>query len=145
MIIKTLHHKTLKTLAILLFSWLWSTPHCFGQVLYEAEPSVQKADENRKNKIRNSKKINGYRIFIGFSNKRAIAQELLTKAEEKFATTYGAQIIFDEPNFKVYIGAFTTQAEVDAALIEVRKEFPTARKLKMPIPNPNYTENPEIK
>ncbi len=140
-----LPHNTLKSLVFLLFIWLWAAPNCFGQVLYEAEPSVQKADENRKIKIKNSKKINGFRIFIGFSNKRAIAQELLTKAEEKFATTYGAQIIFDEPNFKVYIGAFTTQAEVDAALVEVRKEFPTARKLKMPIPNPNYTENPEAK
>jgi len=140
-----LPHNTLKSLVFLLFIWLWAAPSCFGQVLYEAEPSVQKADENRKIKIKNSKKINGFRIFIGFSNKRAIAQELLTKAEEKFATTYGAQIIFDEPNFKVYIGAFTTQAEVDAALVEVRKEFPTARKLKMPIPNPNYTENPEAK
>jgi len=137
--------KTLKTLCILGLCLLWSNSKCFGQVLYEAEPSVQKADENRKNKIRSSKKINGYRIFIGFSNKKAIAQELLTKAEEKFASSYGAQIIFDEPNFKVYIGAFTTQAEVDAALVEVRKEFPTARKLKMPIPNPNYSETTEPK
>ena len=85
-----LPNKILKTLVFLLFTWLWAAPNCFGQVLYEAEPSVQKADENRKNKIKSSKKINGYRIFIGFSNKRAVAQELLTKAEEKFATTYGA-------------------------------------------------------
>ena len=132
-------------LIILSLTVLCSHTQCYGQVLYEAEPSVQKADENRKNKIRKAKKINGYRIFIGFSNKKAIAQELLTKAEEKFATTYGAQIIFDEPNFKVYIGAFTTQAEADAALVDVRKEFPTARKLKMPIPNPNYSENTESK
>ncbi len=114
-----------------------------AQVLYEVEPSVAKADEKRKEKIANAKKINGYRIFIGFSNKKSIAQELLTKADEKFGSTFGAQIIFDEPNFKVYIGTFTTQAEADAALVEIRKEFPTARKLKMLIPNPNYTETVE--
>lgn len=114
-----------------------------GQVLYEIEPSVEKADEKRKEKIATAKKINGYRIFIGFSNKKSIAQELLTKADEKFGTTFGAQIIFDEPNFKVYIGTFTTQAEADAALVEIRKEFPTARKLKMLIPNPNYVEPTE--
>jgi hypothetical protein len=48
-------------------------------------------------------------------------------------------LIYDEPNFKVYIGAFTTAAEADAALADIKKEFPTARKLRLQIPNPAYS------
>ena len=85
------------------------------------------------------KKIGGYRIFIGFSAKRAEATEIQKKADELFGSTYGALLIYDEPNFKVYVGAFSTAAEADAALPEIKKEFPTARKLRLQIPNPAYS------
>ena len=80
----------------------------------------------------------GYRIFIGFSAKRVDATEILTKAEEKFSETPGAVLIYDEPNFKVYVGTFATATEADAALVDVKREFPNARKLRMLIPNPAY-------
>jgi hypothetical protein len=51
-------------------------------------------------------------------------------------------LIYDEPNFKVYVGTFATAAEADAALADVKKEFPNARKLRMQIPNPAYKDSP---
>lgn len=111
-----------------------------AQVVYDVDPAVETLEKNRIEKSKSAdKKIMGYRIFIGFSAKRADATEILTKAEEKFTDTYGAVLIYDEPNFKVYVGTFTTAAEADAALIDVKREFPTARKLRMQIPNPAYS------
>ena len=80
----------------------------------------------------------GYRIFVGFSAKRVDATEILTKAEEKFSETHWAVLIYDEPNFKVYVGTFATATEADAALVDVKREFPNARKLRMLITNPAY-------
>lgn len=111
-----------------------------AQVVYDVDPAVETLEKNRIEKSKTAdKKIMGYRIFIGFSAKRADATEILTKAEEKFTDTYGAVLIYDEPNFKVYVGTFATAAEADAALIDVKREFPTARKLRMQIPNPAYS------
>ena len=111
-----------------------------AQVVYDVDPAVETIEKNRIEKSKSAdKKIMGYRIFIGFSAKRADATEILTKAEEKFADSHGAVLIYDEPNFKVYVGTFATAAEADAALVEVKREFPTARKLRMLIPNPAYS------
>lgn len=111
-----------------------------SQVVYDVDPAVESLEKARKERIKSSdKKIGGYRIFIGFSAKRAEATEIQKKADELFGSTYGALLIYDEPNFKVYVGAFTTAAEADAALPEIKKEFPTARKLRLQIPNPAYS------
>jgi hypothetical protein len=107
------------------------------------ETPVESLEKNRIEKSKSAdKKIMGYRIFVGFSAKRVDATEILNKAEEKFSETHGAILIYDEPNFKVYVGTFATAAEADAALADVKKEFPNARKLRMQIPNPAYKDSP---
>jgi hypothetical protein len=118
-------------------------PQASAQVVYDVETPVESLEKNRIEKSKSAdKKIMGYRIFVGFSAKRADATEILNKAEEKFSETHGAILIYDEPNFKVYVGTFATAAEADAALADVKKEFPNARKLRMQIPNPAYKDSP---
>ncbi|MCX8485466.1 MAG: SPOR domain-containing protein [Bacteroidia bacterium] len=128
--------KCLGTTLVLLLGGL---SNLTAQVVYDVDPAVEGIEKNRIEKSKTAdKKIMGYRIFIGFSAKRADATEILTKAEEKFADSHGAVLIYDEPNFKVYVGTFATAAEADAALVDVKREFPNARKLRMLIPNPAY-------
>ena len=129
-----------KALRFVLLCCLMLAAEAKSQVVYDVEPAVESMEKARKERTKSSdKKISGYRIFVGFSSKRAEATEIQKKADEIFGSTYGALLIYDEPNFKVYIGAFTTAAEADAALADIKKEFPTARKLRLQIPNPGYT------
>ena len=129
-----------KALRFVLLCCLVLAAEAKSQVVYDVEPAVESMEKARKERTKSSdKKISGYRIFVGFSSKRAEATEIQKKADEIFGSTYGALLIYDEPNFKVYIGAFTTAAEADAALADIKKEFPTARKLRLQIPNPGYT------
>lgn len=128
-----------KTLWLALFLFLGHATQVTAQVVYDVEPSVETLEKNRTEKSKSSdKKIMGYRIFVGFSAKRVEATEILTKAEEKFSESHGALLIYDEPNFKVYVGTFATATEADAALADVKREFPNARKLRMLIPNPSF-------
>lgn len=130
---------TAKTAWLCILLVLGGASQLSAQVVYDVEPSVESLEKSRVEKSKSAdKKIMGYRIFIGFSSKRAAATEILTKAEEKFSDTHGAILIYDEPNFKVYVGTFTTAAEADAALADVKREFPNARKLRMQIPNPAF-------
>lgn len=129
-----------KALRFVLLCCLMLAAEAKSQVVYDVEPAIESMEKARKERTKSSdKKISGYRIFVGFSSKRAEATEIQKKADEIFGSTYGALLIYDEPNFKVYIGAFTTAAEADAALADIKKEFPTARKLRLQIPNPGYT------
>ena len=129
-----------KALRFVLLCCLMLAAEAKSQVVYDVEPAVESMEKARKERTKSSdKKISGYRIFVGFSSKRAEATEIQKKADEIFGSTYGALLIYDEPNFKVYIGAFNTAAEADAALADIKKEFPTARKLRLQIPNPGYT------
>jgi|GEM_PF-258403 hypothetical protein len=129
-----------KALRFVLLCCLMLAAEAKSQVVYDVEPAVESMEKARKERTKSSdKKISGYRIFVGFSSKRAEATEIQKKADEIFGSTYGALLIYDEPNFKVYIGAFTTAAEADAALADIKKEFPTARKLRLQIPNPGYS------
>ena len=129
-----------KALRFVLLCCLMLAAEAKSQVVYDVEPAVESMEKARTERTKSSdKKISGYRIFVGFSSKRAEATEIQKKADEIFGSTYGALLIYDEPNFKVYIGAFTTAAEADAALADIKKEFPTARKLRLQIPNPGYT------
>jgi len=128
-----------KIKGFILLACIMAAAELKSQVVYDVEPAVESLEKTRTGRIKSSdKKISGYRIFVGFSSKRTEANEIQRKANEIFGSTYGALLIFDEPNFKVYIGAFTTAAEADAALADIKKEFPTGRKLRLQIPNPGY-------
>ena len=48
-----------------------------SQVVYDVEPAVESLEKARKERTKSSdKKISGYRIFVGFSSKRAEATEI---------------------------------------------------------------------
>lgn len=105
-----------------------------GKIVYHEENSVQTALSNRK-KERTSEDfvILGYRVFVGMKPNRSEANEFLKEVNENLNPEMSAQLVFDEPNFKVYVGSFPTSAEAEATLAKVKKHYPYARKLKMPI------------
>ncbi|UZO81226.1 SPOR domain-containing protein [Aquimarina sp. ERC-38] len=69
-----------------------------------------------------------YRIQLYYGNNNE-AQKVLTKAQEEFPQ-WDASIIWETPNFKVWLGNYRTKLEVDRALKEVKKTFKTAFSFK---------------
>lgn len=69
-----------------------------------------------------------YRIqlYYGTNNE---AQKILEKAQEEFPQ-WEASIIWETPNFKVWLGNYRSKLEVDRALKEVKKTFNTAFSFK---------------
>lgn len=114
--------------------FLNTTVFAQGKIVYHEENSVKTALSNRK-KERTSEDfvIMGYRVFVGMKPNRSEANEFLKEINENLNPELSAQLVFDEPNFKVYVGSFPTSAEAEATLAKVKKHYPYARKLKMPI------------
>jgi SPOR domain len=101
-----------------------------GRVEVEVEPSVKEMEETRTARRKaNSDKVRGYRILIGFFSSRAQAEALKEEAMESFGSKYGVTVMYDEPNFKVYVGQFTLSDDADAALVEIRKKFSGATRI----------------
>ena len=101
-----------------------------GKVDIIAEEEVQEAEQKRiERRQANNGKVKGYRIMVGFYGTRAEAEALRSEAAQYFESTYGVRMIYDEPNFKVYVGAFTSADEADEALVVVRKKFRGATRI----------------
>ena len=105
-----------------------------GKVKIVADEAVVKAENNRlQNRRSDEKLVQGYRILIGFTSNKEKAEQLKSDAQKVFEDRFSPQLVYDEPNFKIYVGAYTNVAEADEALGEIRRDYPNAKKIKMPI------------
>lgn len=123
----TFKHKPMKRIFSLILI-LIASGKIFGQGQVEVivDPAVQTMEEARiaRNK---SMGIKVYRIMIAFYPDRSAANDKLSEARGWFGAKYGVIVQFDEPNFKVYVGEFSSKTDAEAALADVRKKYPSAR------------------
>ncbi len=105
-----------------------------GKVTIIAEDAVVQAENQRMQKRNNDDhEVMGYRIFIGMFPTRSQALEFKVQADEKLLPDYESQVIYDEPNFKIYVGQYPSNTEADAAYADVKKLFHNAKKIRMSI------------
>ena len=69
-------------------------------------------------------KIQNLRIQI-YSGDRENAEQIIQEFNEIFNDTT-ADVIYETPNYKVWVGNYYTQLEADKRLIEIRKKFRSA-------------------
>ena len=83
-----------------------------------------KLDSIIKLKKELNSKIQNLRIQI-FSGDRDNAEQIIQEFNEIFNDT-SADVIYETPNYKVWVGNYYTQLEADKRLIEIRKKFRSA-------------------
>ncbi len=84
---------------------------------------------NEKRKINASLAVNErYKIQI-FSGDSETAKKTLNDCRQTFNELDGT-IVFNTPNYKVWIGNFRTRLEAERNLIEIKKKFETAYIIK---------------
>ncbi len=87
--------------------------------------------------------IPGYRIRI-FSESGHEARNNATNARAEFYEKYPdieAHLVYDEPNFKVYVGDFRTKSQALKVLSEIDKDYPRAFIVSTYIDPPPLEEN----
>ena len=67
---------------------------------------------------------NNFTIQLHYGS-REIAETILKKYQEVL-NTWPASIEYEEPNYKVWVGNFTTRLQVERALLKIKKEFSSA-------------------
>ena len=99
-----------------------------GKIQIYSDPSIDEQENERINRRKAiDGKVRGYRIMVGFYNSRTAANEKLTEVRNQFGQRYSSVILYEEPNFKVYLGEFTSKSEAEGALADIRKKYPGAR------------------
>ena len=83
-----------------------------------------KVDSIIKLKKELNSKIQNLRIQI-YSGDRENAEQVIQEFNEIFNDTT-ADVIYETPNYKVWVGNYYTQLEADKRLIEIRKKFRSA-------------------
>ena len=83
-----------------------------------------KLDSIIKLKKELNSKIQNLRIQI-YSGDRDNAEQIIKEFIEIFNDTT-ADVIYETPNYKVWVGNYYTQLEADKKLIEIRKKFRSA-------------------
>ena len=83
-----------------------------------------KLDSIIKLKKELNSKIQNLRIQI-YSGNRENAEQIIQEFIDIFNDTT-ADIIYETPNYKVWVGNYYTQLEADKRLIEIRKKFRSA-------------------
>ena len=83
-----------------------------------------KLDSIIKLKKKLNSKIQNLRIQI-YSGDRENAEQIIEEFIEIYNDTT-ADVIYETPNYKVWVGNFYTQLEADKRLIEIRKKFRSA-------------------
>jgi len=97
-------------------------------VTVNQDAKIQQLLELKKDLEKNNKLADGYTIqlYYGESNR---AQSVLRKYRN-FYGAWPASLEYETPNYKVWAGNFTTRLEADRALIEIKRNFPSAFILK---------------
>ena len=82
-----------------------------------------------KRKLNSSLFLNeGYKIQIFYGNSEE-SKKKLQEFKKEFKDLDGT-IIFNSPNYKVWIGNFKTRIEVERAMVDIKKKYPTALIIK---------------
>ena len=96
----------------------------FGQNGKITVNKSNKLDSIIKLKKELNSKIQNLRIQI-YNGDRENAELVMKEYIEIFKDT-SANIIYETPNYKIWVGNFYTQLEADKKLIEIRKKFKSA-------------------
>ena len=74
----------------------------------------------------NTSEINSNKFVIQiFSGNRQTAEKTKSVFESKFSG-WTTKLVFQTPNYKVWVGKYRTRLEGDRALVEVQEHFPDA-------------------
>ncbi|MEL0644167.1 SPOR domain-containing protein [Olleya sp. Ti.3.14] len=95
-----------------------------GTVVLNEDPAISKLLDIKKEMNKDDKNSDRYKIQI-YSGNLGSAESM----RSKFGNSNGnisSQLVFETPNYKVWIGSFRTRLEAERALVDVQKKFSDA-------------------
>ena len=99
-----------------------------GSVRVSEDPQIAKLLQLKKSLEKDNKLTDGYTIQL-YYGELSSTNAALRKYRNSFAAWPGS-IEYETPNYKVWVGNFTTRLEADQALVKIQEKFPAAFPIK---------------
>ena len=118
----------------LLYFFILSSFLCLSSRAQDGKTNIS-VDPKIDQLLKEKRKLNtglflneGYKIQIFYGNSEE-SKKKLQEFKKEFKDLDGT-IIFNSPNYKVWIGNFKTRIEVERAMVDIKKKYPTALIIK---------------
>ena len=118
----------------LLYFFILSSFFCLSSRAQDGKTNIS-VDPKIDQLLKEKRKLNtglflneGYKIQIFYGNSEE-SKKKLQEFKREFKDLDGT-IIFNSPNYKVWIGNFKTRIEVERAMVDIKKKYPTALIIK---------------
>jgi hypothetical protein len=98
-----------------------------GQVRIQQDEIIPKLLEKKTQMVQEGRLGDRYRIQL-YSGDNNEASKVIKEYRTLYPWT--STIVYETPNYKVWIGNFRNSLEADRALVEVKKTFPAAFRFK---------------
>ena len=99
-----------------------------GKTYVSADPKIDQLLKEKR-KLNTGLFLNeAYKIQIFYGNSEE-SKKKLQEFKREFKDLDGT-IIFNSPNYKVWVGNFKTRIEVERAMVDIKKKYPTALIIK---------------
>ena len=118
--------KTLKTLC-LSFGLTLTSSFLFAQdgtVTVNQDPEISTLLELKKQINNENEDTDRYKIQI-YSGSRQGAESKENSFDSAF-NSWSSKLVYETPNYKIWVGSFRTRLEADKALMKIKKKFPSA-------------------
>ncbi|MBV1924126.1 MAG: SPOR domain-containing protein [Flavobacteriaceae bacterium] len=122
----TQHKSLLLGLLLLLFSNISLAQK--ATVTISEDAKVSKILSLKKEMEKENKLSDGYTIQLYYGEKNK-ANSTIRNYRNSY-NTWAASIKYETPNYKVWVGNFSSRIDADRALIEIKDKFPSAFILK---------------
>ena len=118
---------SLKISLLPVFCFAFITTYCFGQQGNTSVNQDKKIDilldlKKKMNLTENTSDRYKIQIYSGKRTDAEAAQGLLHSSYD----LWRSKIMYEPPNFKIWVGSFVTRLEADRALKEIKNKFPNA-------------------
>ena len=118
----------------LLYFFIISSFFCLSSRAQDGKTNIS-VDPKIDQLLKEKRKLNtglflneGYKIQIFYGNSEE-SKKKLQEFKKEFKDLDGT-IIFNSPNYKVWIGNFKTRIDVERAMVDIKKKYPTALIIK---------------
>ncbi len=95
-----------------------------GRVTIKQDPIIPQLLEKKIEMVQDGIIGDRYRIQL-FSGDNNQASKVITEYRAEYPK-WSSTIVFDTPNYKVWVGNFRNSLEADRALLEIKKKYPAA-------------------
>lgn len=95
-----------------------------GTLTVNQDSKITRLLDIKKSLEKENKLSDGFTIQLYYGNLKK-ANSVMVNYRNKYAS-WPASIEYETPNYKVWVGNYTTRLEADRALLEIKRNFPAA-------------------